>query len=129
MVTKHMKETQYCLSVKLSLVGLMGLIRSSVPSGAEPGLYDTRSKSQIKMIVTADTGIATANHSSQSTGGSMYESVIRFCGDEIGELCPPILAARAMASCMRLLEKTSKFVKNSQSSKGQRTSPEATFEV
>lgn len=28
----------------------------------------------------------------------MAASAIRFCGDEIGELCPPILAASAIAS-------------------------------
>lgn len=28
--------------------------------------------------------------------------MIKFCGDEIGELCPPMFAARAMASYMRV---------------------------
>ena len=44
----------------------------------------------------ADTGRATANQLAQSNGGSMACSAIRFCGEEIGELWPPMLAANAM---------------------------------
>ena len=50
-------------------------------------------------IESADTGSATANHEPQSSGGSIAASAIRFCGDEMGELCPPMLAASAMPSC------------------------------
>lgn len=44
----------------------------------------------------AETGSATANHRAQSSGGSMACSAIRFWGEDIGELCPPTFAARAM---------------------------------
>lgn len=50
------------------------------------------------MIETAETGNATANHEAQSISGSIAASAIRFCGDEMGELCPPMLAAKAIAS-------------------------------
>ena len=48
-----------------------------------------------------DTGRATANQLNQSRGSSIACNAIIFCGDEIGELCPPILAAKAMPNCMR----------------------------
>jgi len=44
-----------------------------------------------------ETGSATANHCPQDTGGSMYFMVMRFCGEEMGELWPPMLAANAIA--------------------------------
>ena len=52
-------------------------------------------------IESAETGSETANHEPQSSGGSIAASAIRFCGDEIGELCPPMFAASAMPSCAR----------------------------
>lgn len=52
----------------------------------------------MRTIEIADTGRETANHPSQSTGGSISASAIKFCGEEIGELWPPIFAARAIAS-------------------------------
>ena len=52
----------------------------------------------MRMIETADTGKATANHPSQSIGGSISARAIKFCGEEMGELWPPIFAARAIAS-------------------------------
>ena len=52
----------------------------------------------MRTMETADTGKATANHLSQSMGGSISLRAIKFCGEEIGELWPPIFAARAIAS-------------------------------
>jgi hypothetical protein len=50
-------------------------------------------------IEMAETGKATTNHLAQSSGGSIAWRAMRFCGEDMGELWPPILAARAMASC------------------------------
>jgi len=98
-VRRHTKVTQYCLTVKGSFVGRIALISMSPsPSGDRPGLYETRSNHQIKTMETAETGKATANHEAQSIAGSIAAGAMRFCGDEMGELCPPILAAKAMAS-------------------------------
>lgn len=81
----------------------MALISMSPsPSGERAGLYEMRSKNQIKTIETAETGRATANHDAQSSAGSIFWSAIRFCGDEMGELCPPIFAANAIASCIQM---------------------------
>ena len=98
-VTRQMNITQYCLRVKASLVGRIGLISiSPSPSGDRAGWYDARRSSQMRKIEIPDTGRATINHCIQLTWGSMACSAIKFCGDEIGELCPPILAASAIAS-------------------------------
>lgn len=48
------------------------------------------------MMEMADTGIDTANQLAQSSGGSIAARAMRFCGDEIGDDCPPIFAASAM---------------------------------
>jgi len=48
-------------------------------------------------IEMAETGKATTNHLAQSSGGSIAWRAMRFCGEDMGELWPPILAARAMA--------------------------------
>lgn len=69
------------------------------PSGERAGRYDASNRSQIRRIEMPETGRATANHCAQSSGGSIACKAIRFCGDEMGELCPPIFAARAIASC------------------------------
>ena len=99
-VPKHTKDTQYCLPVKRSFVGRIVLIsRSHSPSGERAGLYDTRRKSQMTRIEMAETGSATANQLPQSRGGSIACSAMRFCGEDMGELCPPIFAASAIASC------------------------------
>lgn len=100
MVTRHTKDTQYCLSENGSLVERIGRISMSPsPSGDRAGWYETRRSHQIKTIETAETGRATANHDAQLTLGSdISASAIRFCGDDMGELCPPMLAAKAMAS-------------------------------
>lgn len=45
-----------------------------------------------------DTGIETANHLPQSRGGSISPMAIKFWGEEIGDVWPPILAASAIAS-------------------------------
>jgi hypothetical protein len=50
------------------------------------------------MMETADTGSATMNQDAQSSGGTMACSAMIFWGEEIGELCPPIFAASAIAS-------------------------------
>lgn len=57
------------------------------------------SKSQMRMMETAETGNDTTNHWPQSKGSSISSRAIRFWGDEIGELWPPIFAAKAIASC------------------------------
>ena len=44
-----------------------------------------------------ETGMEIANHCSQDRGGLIEPSAIKFCGDEMGEACPPMLDARAMA--------------------------------
>jgi len=46
---------------------------------------------------TVATGSEMANHCSHDKGGSMAARPIRFCGDEMGEACPPMLDAKAMA--------------------------------
>lgn len=38
-----------------------------------------------------------ANHDNQDRGGFIDPSAIRFCGEEIGEACPPMLEASAIA--------------------------------
>ena len=43
------------------------------------------------------TGREMANHCSQSRAGSMAWRAMRFWGEEMGEACPPMLEARAMA--------------------------------
>jgi hypothetical protein len=43
------------------------------------------------------TGRLMANHWSHDSGGFMDPRAMRFWGDEIGEACPPILDARAIA--------------------------------
>lgn len=45
-----------------------------------------------------ETGSATANQRAQSNLGSIASRAIKFCGEEIGELWPPMFAASAMAS-------------------------------
>lgn len=45
-----------------------------------------------------ETGIATKNQRPQSSGGCIACKAIKFCGDEIGDDCPPMLAASAIAS-------------------------------
>ena len=50
-------------------------------------------------IESAETGSETANQEPQSSAGSIAPIAIRFCGDEMGEDCPPMFAARAMPSC------------------------------
>src|SRR6266702_1568514 len=50
-------------------------------------------------IEMPETGSATKNQRPQSSGGSIACSAIRFWGDEIGDDCPPMLAASAIASC------------------------------
>ena len=113
MVTRQMNITQYCLRLKESLVGRIGLISiSPSPSGERAGRYDARRSSQIRKIEIPDTGRATKNHCAQLTWGSMAASAIRFCGDEIGELCPPILAASAIASCYRSKKRMTWKVRN-----------------
>lgn len=47
---------------------------------------------------TNETGRATANHCNQLIGGFICPKAITFCGEEIGELCPPMFAANAIAS-------------------------------
>ena len=47
-----------------------------------------------------DTGMEMANHWSQDKGGDMSPRAMRFWGDEMGDACPPMLAARAMAIYM-----------------------------
>lgn len=72
MVTKHTKDTQYCLNVNASFVDLIALISMSPsPSGERAGRYETNSKSQIRMMEMADTGSATANQESHPMGGSI----------------------------------------------------------
>jgi hypothetical protein len=51
----------------------------------------------MRTIEIAETGSETANQLAQSSDGSIAWSAIRFCGEEIGELWPPIFAARAIA--------------------------------
>ena len=98
-VTTHTKDTQYCLRVNDSLMGLMALIsRSPSPSGIRPGWYDQRRSNQMSTIEMAETGSATMNHVDQSMGGSIAPIAMRFWGDEMGELWPPMFAARAIAS-------------------------------
>jgi hypothetical protein len=53
----------------------------------------------MNMMETAETGIATKNQRPQSSGGCIACKAIKFWGDEIGDACPPMLAARAIASC------------------------------
>ena len=102
MVIRQTNITQYCLRVKGSLVGRIGLISIfPSPSGERAGRYDTSSSSHIRIIEIPATGRATPNHCAQLTAGSMAPIAIRFCGDEMGEHCPPILAASAIASCHR----------------------------
>jgi hypothetical protein len=45
-----------------------------------------------------ETGRATKNQRPQSSGGSIACKAIKFWGDEIGDDCPPMLAASAIAS-------------------------------
>ena len=52
----------------------------------------------MRMMDTADTGSETANHRAQSNFGSMSCKAIKFCGEDMGELWPPMLAASAIAS-------------------------------
>jgi hypothetical protein len=51
---------------------------------------------QVVMIVKAEIGIPIENQTIQDGGGLMYESAIRFCGEAIGEACPPMSAANAI---------------------------------
>ena len=46
---------------------------------------------------TVATGREMANHCSHDKGGSMAARPMRFWGDEMGEACPPMLDARAIA--------------------------------
>jgi len=102
MVSRQTNATQYCLRVKDSLVGRIALISIyPSPSGERAGRYDARRSNHMRIIEIPETGRATANHCAQPKGWSMASIAIRFCGDEIGELCPPILAANAIASCHR----------------------------
>jgi hypothetical protein len=71
---------------------------SRPPSGARAGRYETRSRPQMSSIEMKETGSATMNHCPQDMGGSISLRAMRFCGDDIGELCPPMFAASAMAS-------------------------------
>lgn len=99
-VNKQTNVTQYCVRVKDSLVGRIGRISiSPSPSGERAGRYITSNSSQMSTMEIMDTGSATANQLAQSSLGSIAARAIRFCGDDIGELWPPMLAAKAMASC------------------------------
>lgn len=44
-----------------------------------------------------DTGMEMANHWSHDRGGVISPKAMRFCGDEMGDAWPPMLAASAMA--------------------------------
>lgn len=52
----------------------------------------------MRIIEIADTGSATANHFPQSSWGSISWRAIRFWGEEMGELWPPMFAANAIPS-------------------------------
>jgi hypothetical protein len=56
----------------------------------------------MRRIEMKETGSATMNHC-HDTGGCIYFRAMRFCGEEIGELCPLMLAANAMASYKRFI--------------------------
>ena len=99
MVTMHTKVTHHCSTVNFSLVGLIPLISiSPSPSGQRSGWYESSRRPQMRMMEMKETGRATPNHDPHPIGDSISPIAIRFWGEEIGELWPPILAARAMAS-------------------------------
>lgn len=96
-VTRQTTETHHCFFVNASRDARMGRISMSPsPSGERAGWYETNSSSQMSTTEMPETGSATANQLAQSSCGSISCSAMRFCGEEMGELCPPILAARAM---------------------------------
>lgn len=96
-VTKQTNTTQYCCFVNLSFSGRISLITNTSPSGAVLGLYETMSKSQIRKFEIIPTGSETANHCNQSNLGSIFWMAMRFWGEDMGEACPPMLAAKAIA--------------------------------
>jgi hypothetical protein len=98
-VTTHTPVTHHCLPVNPSFVGLIALIsKYPSPSGALSGRYDRRSSTHMRRRERKDTGRLTANQDAQSKRGFMASRAMRFWGEEMGELCPPMLAASAIAS-------------------------------
>ena len=98
MVTMHIMDTHHCLMEKRSFEGRIDLIsRSPSPVGRCVGRYDMRSSAQMRTMDTAETGSATANQRPQSICGFISWRAIKFWGEEIGDDCPPIFAARAIA--------------------------------
>mmetsp|Transcript_21687 Transcript_21687/g.55213 ORF Transcript_21687/g.55213 Transcript_21687/m.55213 type:complete len:359 (-) Transcript_21687:980-2056(-) len=87
--------TNTCVAVVGSVLGLSG--RTSCV--LRHGWYTARMRPQHTKLLMTATGSATANHASQEGGlpsMDMRSMAKMFWGDEIGEVIPPMLEARAM---------------------------------